>query len=486
MNLFSLKWKETFRAPQWEAKLSVKVIIALLMLYFIGAFVFLSSVIYPILFNEVLDREPLEVFNSFLLYVFFGELFIRFFIQELPVTKIQSLILLPIKKRRIINHVLLRSILSGFNTTPFIVYLPFAVSMYRDDYLPTEIFTWWTALLLMTLCINFLSYVVHKSWRYFVVLLSLIGATILLVMHTEFSPARITGKAFDAVIETPMFLVGFFALMIGAYAFVFRYLKKGFYLDANLGQKKEKVRGGELSFLNVFSSNAIFLKNDLRMIVRNARPRQVALMSFLFLFYGLVFFTQDMYRDMHYVLVFAGLFVTGGFMMTFGNFVPAWDSQYYKLLMTQNISYKNYLLSKWNLMVFVTGLSLVLSLPYLYFGVDIYAIIMAGAFFNMGLGTWITLLGGLLNKTPMQLNVKAKAFESTQGFSLKQGLMIFPKMVLPIFLYWIPATLISPLAGYVALGGVGVIGIFLKGRLADWITILYTKQKHETLEAFNK
>ena len=486
MNLFSLKWKETFRAPQWEAKLSVKVIIALLMLYFIGAFVFFSSVIYPILFKEVLDREPLEVFNSVLLYVFFGELVIRFFIQELPVTKIQSLILLPIKKRRIVNHVLLRSILSGFNTTPFIFYLPFAVSMYRDDYLPSEILTWWTALLLMTLSINFLSYVVHKSWRFFAFLLSFIAGTIFLAMHTAISPARIIGKAFDAVIETPMFLVGFVALMIGAYSLVFFYLEKGFYLDANLGRKKEKIRGADLAFLNVFSSNAIFLKNDLRMIVRNARPRQVALMSFLFLFYGLIFFTQEMYRDMQFVLVFAGLFVTGGFMMTFGNFVPAWDSQYYKLLMTQNISYKNYLLSKWNLMVFVTGLSLVLSLPYLYFGVDIYAIIMAGALFNMGLGSWITLLGGLLNKTPMKLNVKAKAFENTQGFSLKQGLLIFPKMVLPIFLYWLPATLISPLAGYLVLGGAGVTGIFLKDRLADWITTLYVKQKHETLEAFNK
>lgn len=486
MNLFSLKWKESFRSPQWEAKLSVKVVITILMLYFLGAFVFMASVIYPILFNEVLDREPLEVFNSILLYVFFGELVIRFFFQELPVTKIQSLILLPIKKRRIINHVLLRSIISGFNTTPFIVYIPFAISMSRDDYLPSEIFTWWIALLLMTLSINFFSYIIHKSWVFFAFLLSLITGTILLGMYTDINPATTAGKAFDIVIESPVYLMGFVALMIGAYVLVFLFLKKGFYLDANLGQKKEKVRGGELGFLNVFSPNTLFLKNDLRMIIRNARPRQVALMSFLFLFYGIIFFTQDIYREMDFVLVFAGLFITGGFMMTFGNYVPAWDSQYYKLLMTQNISYKNYLLSKWNLMVFVTALSLVLSLPYLYFGIDIYAIITAGALFNMGLGTWITLIGGLLNKTPMQLNVKAKAFENTQGFSLKQGLMIFPKMMLPIFLYWIPAKLISPFAGYLVLGGAGAVGIILKERLADWITSLYIKQKHETLEAFNK
>ena len=35
MNLFSLQWKETFRAPQWEAKLSIKIIMALVMIYFL-------------------------------------------------------------------------------------------------------------------------------------------------------------------------------------------------------------------------------------------------------------------------------------------------------------------------------------------------------------------------------------------------------------------------------------------------------------------
>ena len=71
MNLFLLHWKETFRAPQWEAKLSIKIVMALVMLYFIGAFVFGASVIYPILNKEVLDREPVEVFNGIVLYIFF-------------------------------------------------------------------------------------------------------------------------------------------------------------------------------------------------------------------------------------------------------------------------------------------------------------------------------------------------------------------------------------------------------------------------------
>ena len=115
MNLFTLQRKETFRAPQWEAKMSIKVVMVLITLYFLVAFVLGASFIYPGLNKAVLTKEPVEVFNSVLLYFFFFELVLRFFLQQLPVTNIQNLILLPIKKNKIINHVLFRSAFSGFN-----------------------------------------------------------------------------------------------------------------------------------------------------------------------------------------------------------------------------------------------------------------------------------------------------------------------------------------------------------------------------------
>ena len=486
MNLFSLQWKETFRAPQWEAKLSIKIIMALVMIYFLGAFVFGASMAYPILYEKVLDREPVEVFNGVLLYIFFFELVLRFFLQQLPVTNIQALILLPFKKRKIINHVLLRSIFSVFNTNPLIIYLPFAISMYRDDYLGSQVVAWWFALLLVTLCLNFLIYIVNKNNVYFVLLLAVIAGTIALDVYTQIDLGHITGALFDAVVAQPQKAGLFIFPLLLSYALVFYFLKRGFYMDAGLSKKKAAVRTGDYSFLNFLGEDALFLKNDLRMIIRNVRPRQIVLMSFLFLFYGLIFFTQDIYRNQDFVMVFAGLFVTGGFSLTFGNYVPAWDSSYYKLLMTQNISYKKYLLSKWNLMVFVTAISTVLSLPYLYFGWEVMGIILAGSFFNMGLNTWTTLFGGLLNKTPMKLNVKAKAFENTQSFSLNQFLLIIPKMVLPVFLYWLPAKFLGPTAGYFSLAGAGILGIIFKHQIANRITALYLKQKHETIEAFNK
>ncbi len=102
MNLVQLQWKETFRAPQWEAKLSIKIIIVLFMLYLIGAFAFGASMVYPILNKKILDREPLEVFNGILLYIFFFELIIRFFFTTIAGNQYSILDFAPFQKET--NH----------------------------------------------------------------------------------------------------------------------------------------------------------------------------------------------------------------------------------------------------------------------------------------------------------------------------------------------------------------------------------------------
>lgn len=129
--------------------------------------------------------------------------------------------------------------------------------------------------------------------------------------------------------------------------------------------------------------------------------------------------------NMPAILAFASIFVTGGFLMTFGQHVPSWDSEYYKLMMSQNIKYKLYLESKWMMLVVGTLLSFLLSIPYLYFGVKIFGMIAAGAMFNIGVNSILVLWGGALNRTPIKLNEKAKGFGNTQAFSASSLLHSF-------------------------------------------------------------
>lgn len=171
--------------------------------------------------------------------------------------------------------------------------------------------------------------------------------------------------------------------------------------------------------------------------------------------------------------------------MTFGQHVPSWDSEYYKLMMSQNIKYKLYLESKWMMLVVGTLLSFLLSIPYLYFGVKIFGMIAAGAMFNIGVNSILVLWGGALNRTPIKLNEKAKGFGNTQAFSASSLLISFPKIILPMILFYIPYRIFDSWnAGLVAIGLTGLLCFLFKGYFLNRIERIYQKGKYKTVAAY--
>lgn len=120
----------------------------------------------------------------------------------------------------------------------------------------------------------------------------------------------------------------------------------------------------------------------------------------MFLFYGLLVFNKG--YSFSFMQVFLGIFVTGGFNLMFGQRVPAWDSSYYPLMMTQNVPYKEYLKAKWWLFVIVTAVSMVLAVFYVFYKLDILFYHFCGRFtYNLGVNSYLTLLAGAYNKSQL-------------------------------------------------------------------------------------
>jgi hypothetical protein len=181
---------------------------------------------------------------------------------------------------------------------------------------------------------------------------------------------------------------------------------------------------------------------------------------------------------------FASIFITGGFLITFGQYVPSWDSGYYKLMMSQNIPYYQYLKSKWSLMVVGVVISYILSIPYIYFGMKIFAMISAAALFNIGLNSFITLFGGALNRVPVDLNTKASAFGNTQSFNATQLLVSIPKMLGPYAIFIVPYYFFGFKAGIIALALSGILGLIFTKFFLQFIEKTYQKGKYKTIAAF--
>lgn len=485
-NFIKFEWKQFFRSSYFQKGIGIKIVLVFLALYFGGAALMLGIGLYFIIKEALPTMDPIVIVNNFLIYWLLFDLVIRFFMQQLPVMNVKPLMIIPVKRNTAINYLLGKTALSFFNFIPVFIFLPFSIVLLTNGYPVLNVIFWFFATFFLGLSNNFLNFLINKSNTVFYSLISVLALLIGLEFFDIFKISKPIGIAFNALYNNPILVLIPLILMIALYVLNFNYIKKGFYLDDAVSKKIKEVNAADLSWMNRFGSVAIFLKNDMKLIWRNARPKQVMMMSFLFLFYGLLFFTSKTYSDSPAWLAFASIFITGGFLMTFGQLVPSWDSEYYKLLMSQNIPYKKYLESKWYLMVFAVSISFVLSTPYLYFGWKIYGMIAAGALFNIGLNSFITLFGGALNRVPIELNVKAKAFSNTNGFNPTQLLIGLPKMVLPMLLFYVPYKFINFESGLLVLGLSGVLGIVFKNFFLNKIEKIYQNGKYKTIAAFKE
>jgi hypothetical protein len=276
-------------------------------------------------------------------------------------------------------------------------------------------------------------------------------------------------------------------LAAAAYYFSFDYFKNNLNLDTGLAKKSDEAKTENFTWLNQFGTLGTFLKNDIKLLKRNKRSRTTVFMSFLFIFYGLLFFTNSIeaYNNqaMH---VFAGIFVSGGFLFTFGQFVPSWDSSYYQLMMSQNISYKEYLTSKWWLMVIATIISTIIASFYLYFGWQTYMLIVVGAIYNIGVNSHLVLLGGAFVKTPIDLTMAKKAFGDKQAFNVKTMLISIPKLLVPMILYAAGYYLFSANVGFLLVALAGVLGFALRNKVFSIIEKIYKTEKYATIAAYKQ
>lgn len=337
----------------------------------------------------------------------------------------------------------------------------------------------------MVLFANFLNFLINKNNIALAVLAVILISAIALQYFEIYNFTKLSFSFFQGMYNHPIIALIPIVLSAVLYWLNKKQLNQQLYLDDAIAVKTKEAKTADLSFVDKLGDLAPFIKNDIRQIWRNKRTKTVFLMSFIFLFYGILFFSKPMYQEkMPAFLIFAALFITGGFAMNYGQFIPAWESAYYKMIMSQNIRYRKFLESKWLLMVATTFVLYILSIPYIYYGVDKFLMITAGAIYNIGFNSLFLLWAGSFNRKPIDLN--ASGFGNTQGTSVTQFLMVIPLMGIPMFLYWIFNKFFGFDAALIAIASVGIISLLLKNFFMNSIEKKYIKDKYATIHAFNQ
>lgn len=486
--LFVLEWKSFFRSASVGKGIAMKVFIGFLVLYFGLVFLVLGMSLPGILQKEFPGEEPIQVANRFLAIWFLGELFSRFMLQNLPVIHIKPLLVQQIRKRTLAHFVLTKSIFHWINFLTPVLFIPFTLmSMRNSAFSSGQLLAWLFMILSMVLVLNFLNFIIQKKFadnlRALLPFILVCAALAALEYFGIYSSTALFGQAFDYVLVYPALAIVPVLLLIWLYRANFSYLRNQLYLDTAVKDKSVSYGESDLSWTNRFGSLAPFLQLDLRLIRRNKRPRSMLMLSLVFVLYGLLFYPNPSFADST-MLVLVGIFVTGIFIINFGQFIPAWDGSYFSMLMAQDIPLKLYLESKIVLMYLSVLVLSVLSIPYVYFGWHILIVNLACAVYNLGVNVPIVIYFGSFNKK--RIDLEKGQFLNYQGTGAAQWIVGLPLIVIPMIIWGVTKTVSDQLTASVVLFVLGIIGLLLKKVIMNRIAEAYRERKHGMLEGFRQ
>ena len=482
----NLEWKAFFRSASFKMNLALKVLMIFGALWMIASFAMLGFGSYYLI-KEKLGLDPLEVVNRFMIYYLIFDLAMRYFLQKMPVTNIKPLLYFPIKKSQVVNYSIGKTLISFFNIVHAFFFIPFSIVLLIEGYPALNIIGWHMAVLGLLYCNNFINIFVNNKDVVFYLILGVVIVLAGLQYYNVLDITQFTYPIFQALYDMPYLAVIPIVLAFILYRTAFKYFRSNLFLDAGLSIKEATAKTEDFAWLNRFGSVSTFLKNDIKLLKRNKRSKMTLFMSFIFIFYGLLFFTNavEAYQGPFW-RIFAGIFVSGGFLFSFGQFVPSWDSAYYSLMMSQNIRYKEYLSSKWYLMVIATVISAIISIFYLYWGWQAYAAVVVGAIYNIGVNSHLVLWGGAYVKTPIDLTSSKKAFGDKQSFNAKTLLLTLPKLFLPMVIYAVGHYTLGEVFGFALVAISGVAGLLFKESVFKIIEKVYKVEKYKTIAAYKQ
>jgi len=487
-HFINFEWKQFFRSSYWQKSIAINILMVFLALYFMLTFVVIGVGLYPILKKQFPDSDPLVMVNGFLFYWFLIDLLMRFFLQKLPVMNMKPLLVLPLKRSSILHYVLSKSAISFFNFLPLFAVIPFGLVLISKEYSSTSIVVWMLLMVIFTLIINFLNFIIEaksaETELSFLPIIVIASGLFALNYFEIVSLSTLLSNSISSIVSNPILVLIPITILVVLYYLNYSILRPKLYFDGSLKAKEQVASTSDLTWTRRFGDIAPFLQLDLKLIWRNKRARSSVFILVIGLLYGLFFYPNPVYKEMVPLFIFVGIFVTGIFMINFGQFIPAWDSGYYKLLMSQNIKYKEYLNSKFSLMFISAILMFILSIPYVYFGWKILVIHFATMIYNIGVNTHVLLYGGSFNRKKIDLTQRA-AF-NYQGTGAVQWIIGFPLMAFPIAIFYVPYKFMGFEAGIATLIILGAIGIVFHQKIMAFITKKYLRSKHKMISAFDQ
>ncbi|WPU94538.1 DUF5687 family protein [Mucilaginibacter sabulilitoris] len=478
--------KAFWRSKNTGKSIAIRVVMGILILY-----LFLNVLAVGIFLDKMLegifpDDDLVKSFCGIILVYFLFDLLFRLQLQELPTLRVQPYLHLPIKRNTLVRYLAITAVFSMFNLWPFILFLPFVFKIIITDSGLLVAFAFVVAIAGLTVFNNYLSlYIKRKSnlngWIF------LIAAAILILITTcdfrwhFYSLHDISYAFFGRIISNPAFAIIPLALGIVMYYFNFLYLKQNLYLEELTAHKIQKDKSStDIPFLAHFGAVGDLAANEIKLVLRNKRPRSALIMGLFFMFYGLIFYTNPLLNKNW--AVFAGMFMTGIFIINYGQFMFSWQGSHFDGLLVSKISFTDFLKAKYLLFTMVSTIAFLLSTPYVYFGWRILITHLIMYLWNIGINTTIMLF--FANRNFRRIDLSKSASFNWEGVGATQLLLTFPLLIAPYIFYGPFALFKHQDIGLAVLAGLAIIFILTRNYWIKQLEADFYTKRYQIAEGF--
>ena len=486
--LLSHQWKAFWRSRNAGRNLAIQIFIGVIFLYLLGVAIFIGIFLQSFLEEAFPGQDIVNIFCGFILYYFFLDTIVRFMLQELPTLAVQPYLTHNIRRSKLVQFLNLRSLFTFFTLLPLFLFIPFCLSVISGQYGMVVSFAFIVTIISLMLFNHFIVIFIKRktvlsNWwlvGFFIIVLLLMTGDYFEI----FSVRNLSSTIFKRLLKIPLLCVLAVLLAIAAVYNNNRFLLNNLYLD-DLVKSPDYKTSTEYHWLQRFGNVGELIALDLKLILRNKRPRSLLLYSCLFLFYGFIFYKTSYFeKDQFGFLLFGAIFITGIFMGQYGQFLFAWQSTHFDGLMAANIEVKTYLKSKFVLLTGFCTVALLLSLFYGFISWKIIPVQIAAYFFNAGIYSVVAAYIGTYNYKGVDLS-KGSTF-NYQGLGATQLVFALIILLVGFVMYFPMASLISSWAGVMAVAILSFINLLLQDWWINKLTIQFQKRKHKILEGFRE
>jgi hypothetical protein len=487
--LFKHYWLKSIRSPGYYKNLVINIFMGFMILYLVVVLVMMGFMLPKLLQEIAPQQDPASTFNGIMIYGVIAILLIRYMMQPLSTLNLENYQVLPIKRHILVNYLLLKPLLNPLNYIILCLAIPFAFTSIAKVYGAGGTFQflflvisliWFNTLLAPLLKRKFSNLLLGM-----IVLLAIGSLLATLEYFKIFSLFQLSQDIFDFLLSRPFIWITGISLSGLAFLLNKRYFSKNYYpekIDRKV--KRKDVDTGKFTFMERFGKIGELISLEMKLVLRHSRTKKTLYTGILFLFYGLIFYPNNIYDNQAGLLMFVAIFVTGIGMIIFGQWIINWDGAYFDFLMTRDIDTQTYIRANYYFMLALSVVSFILTTPYFFFGREIIIYHLVALIYNVGVNIYVYLFGATFNTKRLELSKGSSM--NMQGASYKNFIIVIPLVVLPSMLIVIFNLFSAIHIALIILALLGLAGILFREPLLKMIEQQFLRRKYVLCTGFRK